>query len=353
MEKPISSSTSRKTVRDQVARHPMIAFITLAYAISWIAWLLSLIDLGVVNGFGIIFSTGPALAAMIVSALLSPEQSGVPASKRWRLFGITGILALAVMAVRRLWITPEWLRVAGQVTTTVAYPSLLAFLVDILGAAAVAFVLSGVHSPRQAVRDLLHSLNLRCQPVRWYWWVLAVGLYPVVLVVGNGISAGFGLQEPASIATGLWYHLALDVLLTYLYLLFGGGGLEEPGWRGFALPLLQKRYSPLRSSLILAVVWAFWHWPLFWSQGAPLSIVLYLLLEVVPLAILFTAVFNRTKGSLPIAILLHASINIAPIFLPVSSVATILWLLLNLGIALWMWRSPQRFSSREVPSKPE
>lgn len=336
MEQPVPSLTGRKTIRAQVARHPMLAFIALAYAISWIAWFLSLIDLGVVNGFGIIFSAGPALAAMIVSALLRPEQSSVSAGKRWRLFGITGTLTLAVMAVRRLWITPEWLTIAGQVTTTVAFPSVTAFLVDILGAAVVAFVVSGVHSPRQAVRDLVRSLDPRCQPVRWYWWVLAVGLYPVVLALGNVLSAGLGLPRPAPIATGLGYQLVLDVLLTYLYFLFGGGGLEEPGWRGFALPLLQKRYSPLRSSLLLAVVWAFWHWPLFWSQGAPWSIVLYLLLEVAPLAVLFTAVFNRTGGSLPIVILLHASINIAPIFLPASSLATILWILLMLGVAVWM-----------------
>ncbi|NLG51745.1 MAG: CPBP family intramembrane metalloprotease [Chloroflexi bacterium] len=352
MGKSFPSSTGRRTIRDQVARHPMIAFIALAYAISWIAWSLSLIDLGVAYGFGVIFSAGPALAAMIVSALLRPEQSGVPAGKRWRLFGIVGILVLAVMAVRRLWITPAWLTVAGNVTTTAPYPTLVAFLVDALGAAVAAFVLSGVYSPRQGVRALLRSLDMRDQPVRWYWWVLAVGLYPVILALGNAISAGLGLAVPAPISTGLWYQLALDVLLTFLYLLFGGGGLEEPGWRGFALPLLKKRYGPLRSSLILAVVWAFWHWPLFWSQGAPLNVVFYLLLEVAPLAILFTAILNRTGGSLPIVILLHSSINIAPIFLPVSLLNTILWILLSLGVALWMWRAPQAFAVREAPSRP-
>jgi hypothetical protein len=63
---------------------------------------------------------------------------------------------------------------------------------------------------------------------------IAVGLYPVIIVLGNAISAGVGLPEPALKATGLWYWLALDVLLTYLLFLFYGGGLEEPGWRGFA-----------------------------------------------------------------------------------------------------------------------
>jgi uncharacterized protein len=127
------------------------------------------------------------------------------------------------------------------------------------------------------------------------------------------------------------------------YFIIAGGGLEEPGWRGFALPLLQNRHSPLRSSLILAVIWAFWHLPML--QYDLLSMIFYLLLTVAPLAIFFTAVFNRTGGSLPIAILLHVSINLTDQYLPASTLATSLWLVQILGIALWMWRSPQAFSS--------
>ena len=233
------TSANRTNTRSLVAKHPMIAFIVLAYAISWIAWLLdSRIDLGVVNGFGFIGSAGPALAAMIVTALQRPEPSGVPAGKRWRLFGLIGLLALAVMAARRLWITPPWLAVAGDVTADAAYPSLAALLVDVLAAAVAAFVFSGALSPRRGVRDLLRSLDPRWRPVRWTWWVIAMALYPTVIALGNALSAPLELGEPASVAAGNWTLLALDALLTYLILLLGGGGPEEPGWRGFALPTL-------------------------------------------------------------------------------------------------------------------
>ncbi len=343
-------STRRATIRDQVARHPLAAFIILACAITWPGWFLSNIDLGVVNGFGIIGSAGPALAAMIVSALLRPEPSGVPAGKRWRLFGIIGLLALAVMALRRLWITPEWSTFVGPVTTAVAYPTPMAILVDILAAVVVAVCVAGVYSPRRGVHALLRSFDLRSLPVRWYWWVIAVGLYPAIIALGSAISVGHGMQEAVPKATALWYRLALDVLLTHLLLLFHGGGLEEPGWRGFALPLLRKRYSPLRSSLILAVIWGLWHWPQL--QGGLLGMFMFLSLVVAPLAILFTAVFNLTGGSLPIAILLHISVNVTPVFLPETAFATTLGLLLTAGLAFWMWRSPQRFSYSQVEYRP-
>ncbi|NTU79184.1 MAG: CPBP family intramembrane metalloprotease [Chloroflexales bacterium] len=100
----------------------------------------------------------------------------------------------------------------------------------------------------------------------------------------------------------------------------GGGPLgEEPGWRGFALPRMQARSGALRATLLLGVLWAFWHLPDFLTsaQGGgpdaglgplftrlPLFVVMAILL-----AIIFTWVFNHTQGSVFIALLLHTSIN--------------------------------------------
>ncbi len=337
---------SAQAPREWIARHPLASFIVLAYAISWTAWPLSYVfDLGVSNGFGIIGSLGPALAAVIVCALASSEKSE-PSRSRWWLFAGAGAFALAVMVLRRLWITPAWLAVAGKVTTTSAFPTPMALPVDVLAAVAVALIISGVRSRRPGVRGLLRSLDLRAYPVRWYWWAIAIGAYPVVMVVSAAASSQLGLPVSVPQLSGVWYLLALDVVLTLLYLMIGGGGLEEPGWRGLALPLLQKRSRPLRASLILAVIWALWHLPLLLLEGAsPVAIVPYLLLEVVPLAILFTAVFGLTKGSLPVVILLHASINVAPIFLPTAGIGTIVFLVLMIGVAVWMWRSPQTFAA--------
>jgi uncharacterized protein len=84
-----------------------------------------------------------------------------------------------------------------------------------------------------------------------------------------------------------------------------GGAWEEPGWRGYALPLLLRRHSALVASAVLGVMWALWHLPLFltglipWPDAA----------LVFALSFVFTAIYLRTAGSVLIAFLLHASIN--------------------------------------------
>jgi len=332
-------STNRSFVRDQVERHPLLAFVALAYAISWASWLLMrFVDAGAFSGVGIIASAGPALAAVIVSAILRPNRSGISAANHWALFGAAGTSVLALLVLRRYWLAQGLVTVSGRPGSPVIYPALPAFLLDVLAAAAVAVVLSGAHSTRQGTRDLLRSLDPRRQSARWYWFVIAAGVYPAIVALGNVISVGVGLPASAPRASGEWYWLAVDVILVFLAVMVGGGGLEEPGWRGFALPCLEKRYSPLRSSLIVAVIWAFWHWPLFWLGyygGGPLGVFSYVL-GCIPVAILFTAVFHWTKSSLPVVILLHTSINVTPIFLPATMIASGLWWLLMLCVAAGM-----------------
>ena len=90
-------------------------------------------------------------------------------------------------------------------------------------------------------------------------------------------------------------------------LLFVGLG-EEPGWRGFALPRLQIKHSPLIASLILAPIWALWHLPLIGNEF-PLPIVAPFVLSVFGGTFLLTWVFNRAEGSVLLTMLFHATLN--------------------------------------------
>jgi membrane protease YdiL (CAAX protease family) len=92
--------------------------------------------------------------------------------------------------------------------------------------------------------------------------------------------------------------------------------LEEPGWRGFALPRLQPLHGPLVGSLILGLLWALWHLPEFlvpaWAKSSGgsgfLDIVKFVVIAIA-FGIVITWVFNNTKGSVLMAILVHASID--------------------------------------------
>lgn len=96
----------------------------------------------------------------------------------------------------------------------------------------------------------------------------------------------------------------------FAVMIFGGPVGEELGWRGFVLPKLQKNVNPLMSSIILGIIWTSWHIPMFYFHvpGYDISFISYLL-ETIWLTILFTWLYNNTKGSLLIIILYHSFDN--------------------------------------------
>ena len=105
----------------------------------------------------------------------------------------------------------------------------------------------------------------------------------------------------------------LGVLSMLAFHIFPGSALgEEIGWRGYALPRLQAGRSALGASLILGVIWALWHLPL-WLTGAPgRTLILYaaFVVSVIALSVILTWVYNSTGGSLLMVVLLHATQNL-------------------------------------------
>lgn len=143
--------------------------------------------------------------------------------------------------------------------------------------------------------------------VSWYWYPLILGGVPIFIMVGF-------LAQPG--AEQVLHNPFPDLFLVFPLLLIveilTSGLAEEPGWRGFALPHLQQRFGPLLGSVILGLLWGGWHLPLFltdWGNGAGWLEICEFVLDTVVFAIVFSWIFNSTRGSLLIAILLHATID--------------------------------------------
>jgi len=166
----------------------------------------------------------------------------------------------------------------------------------------------------RSLRAWLGEMAVWRVPARWY--LAAFGL-PVLL--GVLLGAGYlALGGPLDLST--LSRRLVTWLPAMLFVLVAGGGNEEPGWRGYALPKLQERYSALTASLAIGVVWACWHLPLFAFSIADYGsnpFVLYLPL-VVATAVGFTWLYNSTRGSVLLAMILHAGFNTATVLVPAS-----------------------------------
>jgi membrane protease YdiL (CAAX protease family) len=174
-----------------------------------------------------------------------------------------------------------------------------------------AFIMTATTEGRAGVRKLLGRYVLWRVGLRWY--VIALLGVPLVMLVGVMI---YSMELPNLAALGgpsyLLSYLASFALVT----VFGGPLLEEGGWRGFALPGMERLHGPLLASLILGVLWGLWHLPEFWlpswtaamGGGGILNIILFTISDIA-LTILITWVFNNTRASVLLAILVHASLD--------------------------------------------
>ena len=145
------------------------------------------------------------------------------------------------------------------------------------------------------------------------------------------------------IPTAIWFLTALIVYLVGSTINASWVGLvafpiifitnlgEEIGWRGFALPQLLKYYKPLNSSIILGITWGAFHFPLYWQR--PLFAILFLAFTPA-LSIIITWLFLRSKGSILLITLVHATYNAwVQVFLTTNS--EFMWAV-SVGVS-WMF----------------
>jgi membrane protease YdiL (CAAX protease family) len=174
------------------------------------------------------------------------------------------------------------------------------------------------------------------RPLLWWhvhpgWYLLVLGLAPLVVLTAIGVGMLFGGPVPV-FSKALTPRLALLPILLF----FNTG--EEVGWRGFALPRLQSRFTPLVASLILGVIWGLWHAPNYVLTGRSLLLIVFLP-SVMAQTFLMTWIYNRTAGNLLLLALFHWSWDsmlelIAPAWLPPAGVVSMFIIATTISVVL-------------------
>jgi membrane protease YdiL (CAAX protease family) len=298
---PVANPNPRSVAREYAT------FIALAFGITWLVWI-SAIRLGGVHpgageellNFG---SAGPAVAAV----LLSRNRRKVPK---------------ASLPTRALWFALLWAPCwavyieSDKLRGVTPNPSLRFGLIVALLAVMPAWIGSRALASDAGVRDLLRTLAV---PQKWKWQAVAFFGLPVILLVPSAILQAFGVPVVWERPSGtLWSVIAYGALM-FLRNLFFTAYFEEPGWRGFLLPSLQRKFPPLVASLLVWLPWALWHAPIDFGGGIGNTWMVYLQIRVIfliPITVIITWLYNRSGGNLLTAAIFHAGMNTFPFILP-------------------------------------
>ena len=132
-----------------------------------------------------------------------------------------------------------------------------------------------------------------------YWYVMLILIVPLVFYIS-------ALFKQGAFDT-LFPFASLNAYLSALFLMAIKGPVEEIGWRGLALPMLQRRMAPIWAALLLGVIWAVWHLPAFMLSGTPQSAwaLTPFFVGTVALSVIVTPLFNNSCGSILLPAFFH------------------------------------------------
>jgi hypothetical protein len=249
------------------------------------------------------------------------------------------------------WLIWSPLLVAEYLYLTLPVPSLVFITLGTFAPSITALFLTWRYAGGNELRRLLgRGLIWRTSPI---WYVITIAGPALIMLLAMGIHVLLGGTAPDYVPFGArWLIVAVNFVLV---LLIGGPLGEEFGWRGFALPSLETRFSPPWDSLILGIIWTVWHLPLFSisdsaQNGLPFG--LYALLTI-PLTILITWVYHGSGDSLLLVMLFHAAVNTwsGPLMIspesagstrPFTLVVILTWAMALLVVIVSRWFVPKK-----------
>jgi membrane protease YdiL (CAAX protease family) len=181
----------------------------------------------------------------------------------------------------------------------------------LLGPALAALIVTGWLSGRKGLADLLARMGRWQMPLRWWAWTLSPFAFLAVALAVDAVTGTLPTASDFGRYSGL---PAIGVLAVGVLAILVNGFGEETGWRGFALPLLQRRYGALAAALLVTPIWALWHLPYFFTVSAyrhwaPASYIGFVF-GLACGSIVLTWLYNGTGGSILACAIWHGAYNL-------------------------------------------
>jgi hypothetical protein len=171
------------------------------------------------------------------------------------------------------------------------------FFLAVYAPAIAAFIVVTYYSGARGLRRFMARLLLwRCSPA---WYAFLIIAIPLLFFGGSAMKGNF-FAEPFPFPS-------FQALVAAMFFMAIKGPVEELGWRGLALPLLQQKLTPIWAGLILGVIWGLWHFPAFLLSGTPQSAWSFTPFFVgsVAVSVIVTQLFNTSRGSILLPALFH------------------------------------------------
>ncbi|MFH1196469.1 MAG: CPBP family glutamic-type intramembrane protease [bacterium] len=293
-----------KKLSGWIKDHQLISFFLITFLITWgLGFSYSAVmNQGKFLMAPLVFiaTCGPALAGISITIIAgSKKKHEGNRLKSWIIFFVSWVIALAVCLANLAFINKLPL-------------SPMLIVIVIVMVLPVAFIINLIYTRFPVIRNFQIILIRARENFRWILFALI--LMPALCLISILISNLLGRStNPFSVlpATGIALIGWILVKFLYQFFFFNGTG-EEVGWRGFALPRFQLRVSPLLAALLLALIWVPWHYFLWQAEGRAINTFSFWYssyLIHIPSSVIVCWIFNRSKGSILIAGITHASAN--------------------------------------------
>ncbi len=278
-------------MRSFISRQPIIMFGLISFMFSWFFWGVSPVFETEAPDFKRILDftglLGPSLAAVILTLTLKGKSYLPDLRTHLICFLITFSVFLSGMTLIFA-MDMNVLNVFGAVIIS----DLAAYLISIS------------YTQRHSGHLFRSTVSLNGS---WGWILLSLISFPLIVLGGYFLTTYLGTNE----TTFFFEQGTAAVLISIIFfMIFGGPLAQELGWRGFVIPRALPHLTPLNLSIILGVVWSFWFLPLYFNgvYDSGIEGFAYRFIWNIPLAIFFTWMFIRSKGSILTMIVLHTSL---------------------------------------------